>query len=521
MRIAQARVVPPRHARGVLRTHQWRDHERGGARSGRHRSAPATSEPAPWSWSRSRCTNFGPAVNTAIHPVRDRARLLPRRRASTRRSRSRMPRSASNLDGDGPRRLHHLRGQRGRRAVRGVPIKVVFATADRPLWWMYSRPASITTVAGLRGKKVGTAAPVPRRRSSCQILQKYGIGPDDTKLVNLGAPQRLAALEAGAVDAGFLVAPTNLLAESAGFRQLFNSKDEGILLITEGLATGDAFLAEKPDVVRRMLRGSLRAVRGMQTDRAGAIDTVARFTGDQPGGGGADLRVRAGDLDPDGTAEPTILRQSIEIMKLTAQVEGPVPEDQVFDLRMARGAGGAGTLIFVTEYCCVLAVANTQQITCDHLLAARGDAVWSQRAAHGAGETPCRQQRLGPGSDERVSGRATTRRRWAPQLLVPGHVVARSVGRKPRRASRSAASGSCSCARAAACTRCTTSARTAASRSRVGRREFPGTLDLPLPRLDLRPGDRRAGRRCSPTGRTRRSAARCACRPTRSRSGRG
>src|SRR3954452_5005625 len=221
-------------------------------------------------------------------------------------------------------------------AVHGAPIKVVFPTADRPLWWMYAQP-SIANTAELRGKTIGTSSAGSSLTIVARlILERYGIGPDDATLVNLGSPQRLAALQSGAVDAGFLLAPYNLVAERAGYRHLFNSKDEGILLITEGLATGDAFLREKPDVVRRMLRASLRAVRGMQTDRAGAIDTVARFTEISPEEAAQIYEFGLATWTPDGTAEPTVLRQSIEIMKLTAQVEGPVSEDQVFDLRMAR-----------------------------------------------------------------------------------------------------------------------------------------------------------------------------------------
>ena len=55
----------------------------------------------------------------------------------------------------------------------------------------------------------------------------------------------------------------------------------------------------------------------------------------------------------------------------------------------------------------------------------------------------------------------------------------------------------------------------------LGRQEFPGTWSLPLPRLDLRPGDAACWWPRSPTGRTRRSAARCGRGRTRSRSGRG
>jgi ABC-type nitrate/sulfonate/bicarbonate transport system substrate-binding protein len=297
--------------------------------------APATAEPTPVALVPITVHNFGPSVNTAIIQYgveqgyyRDEGLDVTLQIADAS--------VGVNLAASGHVDFTTSVGSALAAAVRGVPIKVIFATADRPLWWMYADP-SITSVAGLRGKKIGSSSAGSSLTIVLNlILQKYGIGPDDATSVSLGSPQRLAALQAGAIDAGFLVAPTNLLAESAGFRQLFNSKDEGILLITEGLATGDAFLAEKPDVVRRMLRASLRAVRGMQTDRAGAIDTVARFTEISPDEAAQIYEFGLATWTPDGTAEPTVLRQSIEIMKLTAQVEGPVSEDQVFDLRMAR-----------------------------------------------------------------------------------------------------------------------------------------------------------------------------------------
>jgi ABC-type nitrate/sulfonate/bicarbonate transport system substrate-binding protein len=221
-------------------------------------------------------------------------------------------------------------------AVRGIPIKIIFATADRPLWWMYVDP-KITSVAGLRGKKLGVSSAGSSLTITVRlILEKYGIGPDDATIVNLGTPQRYPALESGAVDAAFLSTPQNLVAEQAGFRPLFNSKDEGILLITEGLAAGDTFLREKPDVVRRMLRASLRAVRGMHSDRQGAINTVARYNDISLEEAAHSYESGLATWTPDGTAELPAMRQSIEIMKLSADVDTLVPEDQVFDLRIAR-----------------------------------------------------------------------------------------------------------------------------------------------------------------------------------------
>ncbi len=227
-------------------------------------------------------------------------------------------------------------------AVRGVPVKVVFPTADRPLWWMYAEP-SIASIAELRGKKVGASSAGSSLTIVLRlILERHGLVGDDVSLVNLGSPQRYAALQSGAVEAAFLVAPYNLVADAAGYRQLFNSKDEGILLITEGLATNDDTLRDRPTMVRQMLRASLRALQGMREDRAGAIDTVARFTEVDPEEARQIYEFALPTWTTNGTAEEPVLRQSIDIMKLTAQVDTPVPEDQVFDLRIAREVAAAG-----------------------------------------------------------------------------------------------------------------------------------------------------------------------------------
>jgi NitT/TauT family transport system substrate-binding protein len=221
-------------------------------------------------------------------------------------------------------------------AVRGIPVKVVFASADRPLWWMYAAP-SITSVQELRGKRLGVSSAGSSLTIVAKlILERYGIGPDDAALLNVGTAQRLPALESGAIDAAFLVAPLNLQAAKAGFRQLFASTDEGIFLTTEGLAAGDDYLREQPDVVRRMMRASVRSLQKMRDDRAAAIDTVARFTE-------VDHEMAQQIYDfarvtwtTNGTADSATLRQSIDIMKLVAEVDTPVPESQAYDLSATR-----------------------------------------------------------------------------------------------------------------------------------------------------------------------------------------
>jgi ABC-type nitrate/sulfonate/bicarbonate transport system substrate-binding protein len=221
-------------------------------------------------------------------------------------------------------------------AVRGVPVKVVFASSDRPLWWMYAEP-SITRAAELRGKRVGlSSAGSSLSIVAHLILQRYGVGPDDAQYVNVVTAQRFGALQSGALDAAFLVAPANLQARRAGFRELFATLDEDVRLAGEGLATGDELLRDKPDVVERMVRGALRGLRSMREDRTAAIDTIARFTEVSPDEAAQIYDLARVTFTTDGLVDEPTLQQSIEIMKRAGEVETPVAIEQGYDLRITR-----------------------------------------------------------------------------------------------------------------------------------------------------------------------------------------
>jgi hypothetical protein len=68
---------------------------------------------------------------------------------------------------------------------------------------------------------------------------------------------------------------------------------------------------------------------------------MARFTEVSPEDARQIFEFNLPTWTADGMAEPSVLRQTIEVMKLTTQVETPVPDDQVFDLRFARELSAA------------------------------------------------------------------------------------------------------------------------------------------------------------------------------------
>jgi ABC-type nitrate/sulfonate/bicarbonate transport system substrate-binding protein len=97
-------------------------------------------------------------------------------------------------------------------ALRGIPIKIISVTRDRPIHELIVGP-SITASADLKGKAIavgsleGTAAVMTRR-----ILQAKGLDPQkDVTLLSMDTPARLQSLMTGKVSGGMMTPPSTYL----------------------------------------------------------------------------------------------------------------------------------------------------------------------------------------------------------------------------------------------------------------------------------------------------------------------
>ena len=104
----------------------------------------------------------------------------------------------------------------------GVPLRFVFSSFFRPMFWLYAKP-EIQDVKSLKGKRVGVtglgSGPDNLLR---ETLKRNGLeGGRDATILALGLPSTVAtALRAGTVDAGTISPPFNFMVKDAGFREL-------------------------------------------------------------------------------------------------------------------------------------------------------------------------------------------------------------------------------------------------------------------------------------------------------------
>lgn len=163
-------------------------------------------------------------------------------------------------------------------SLRGAPLRVVFSSFVRPVFYLYAKP-NIRSIRDLKGKRVGVASIGTSFDFHVrEILKANGLDTTGSVIVQgLGDNgTRYGALVAGATDAVMLTPPWNFKAEEAGFQLLASSLKYDLLEIQGSIVVRENFLRSDPVIVEKFVRGTTKGLRYVQQNRAGAVSTIAR-----------------------------------------------------------------------------------------------------------------------------------------------------------------------------------------------------------------------------------------------------
>ena len=122
----------------------------------------------------------------------------------------------------------------------------------------------------LRGKKVGvTRIGATTHYFAVQAFRKIGMeaGRDYTMIQTGGAPEMLAALVSGAIDAGTLSSPLDAQAIAQGYQYIVYGPDLRIPQVAVGFMTRRSTLAKRPQVLGRFMRVMAEAAKILHTDK--------------------------------------------------------------------------------------------------------------------------------------------------------------------------------------------------------------------------------------------------------------
>ena len=222
--------------------------------------------------------------------------------------------------------------------LRGAPIRFLFTTFHRPMFWLFAKP-EIRSVAELKGKRVGVSGFGSGPDSLLRdLLKKHGLeGGRDVPILPVGAgTARFAALQAGSVDAAMLSIPSNFLAQENGYRELVSFIDQDLVELQGSVLASQALMESDPVLIERFLRATLKGFRYFRENRPGTVQALIRFLR-LPEDQVAKIYdlVRPG-MTEDGTISEALQRKSLEHIVGRVGLKEPPPLDKIFDSSIAR-----------------------------------------------------------------------------------------------------------------------------------------------------------------------------------------
>ena len=223
--------------------------------------------------------------------------------------------------------------------VRGAPLRIIFTTFSRPMFWVYSKP-EIRTVEELRGKKIGVSSigsgPDTLLRT---MLKKHGLdGGRDVVILSTGpGTARFFSLKTGVTDAAVLNEQAALMAQEAGLRQLFSfTKGEEFVEVQGSIVLRDVLLESDPLLVEKFTRATLKGALYLKDNRPGSIAIHTRVLKVNESVASRIYDLARPGVTADGTVSEEIQKKAIEQILERTDIKDPPPPGKVFDFGITR-----------------------------------------------------------------------------------------------------------------------------------------------------------------------------------------
>ena len=224
-----------------------------------------------------------------------------------------------------------------RGAVSGLPLRVIFSTAEKQMFSLVVQP-EIKTVADLKGKIIGISSfGGTQHLVTVGVLRAVGIDPDrDVKVINVGNEAvRVEQLRSKVIHAAMINPPMSVMTRKEGMKLLLHAADYIDLPLT-GLGATTKKLKENPEQAKRVLRALYDSLQFIHANRKETIAIFARWLKMDNDIAAETYDVAARILSTDGTATDKSIAASIEEAKDTGKIKGNFSPRDVSDFSLVR-----------------------------------------------------------------------------------------------------------------------------------------------------------------------------------------
>lgn len=161
----------------------------------------------------------------------------------------------------------------------GADVVIIAGLINSPFF-------SIITAKGidkpedLRGKKVGISTFGSATDFALRLaLKKWGLKADsEVSILQMrGVPEIVPAMASGALQAGVLSPPTNMIAMRAGFKELAFLPDIGISFQHTSLATTRKYIERNRPAVIKVMKAYIAAIERIKSDKNFTLKVLSKY----------------------------------------------------------------------------------------------------------------------------------------------------------------------------------------------------------------------------------------------------
>ena len=230
-------------------------------------------------------------------------------------------------------------GQTSAAILHGAPLRNVMVFDTRPLFWFFGSK-KIKRLQDLKGGKLIGVSSLGANTDQMtrEILAVNGIDPrKDVVIQGTGTGAiRLAALLGGSLDAAITNPTESIVARKQGLTELFFYGDYDLNIVSGGAAVTERMLKEKPDLVRRFLRGTVRALHWFRANEKEAVARMAEGFKISHEDALGIYKATLKSYTLDGTVPRDLQEKIINFQRRQLKVEKEVPPEQVYDFTILR-----------------------------------------------------------------------------------------------------------------------------------------------------------------------------------------
>jgi NitT/TauT family transport system substrate-binding protein len=216
--------------------------------------------------------------------------------------------------------------------VAGAPVRIVMSLNSYVDQALYAQP-KYRNLAQLKGQSVGSLNPGGLVDTLLRkIITQNGLSPErDFILLNMGGtPERYAALKSGTLAASMLSAPHSLHAEKEGFTKIAATRDYVDVPGTALVVHADK-IKKQPQMIKRFLRATLRAMNYIRENRADTTQMIMREFGMDHEIASLAYDKLVDLLSAEGKNRVEGYQLLIDFARAAQKVERPVPARQLID----------------------------------------------------------------------------------------------------------------------------------------------------------------------------------------------